>query len=45
MQVNGTPTHYTVEECECKIDEYSELLEMIISTPHLEWNGSEEVMV
>ena len=45
MQVNGEHTHYTVEECDCKISEYTVLLEKVDATPHLEWNGTEEVMV
>ena len=43
MQVNGEQTHYTVEECEYKIKEYTLLLDKVIATPHLEWNGDEEV--
>ena len=35
MQIDGTHTHYTVEECDYKIDEYNKLLEMVIDTPYL----------
>ncbi len=45
MQVDGEQTHYTVEECEYKIREYTLLLGKVIATPHLEWDGKEEVMV
>ena len=45
MQVDGQQTHYSVEECDCKIREYSKLLDKVIATPHLEWDGTEEVMV
>ena len=45
MQVNGEQTHYTVEECDTKIDEYNKLLDKVMATPHLEWDGTEEVMV
>ena len=39
LQVSGEQTHYSVEECEAKMDEYLALLEKVHATPHYEWDG------